>query len=155
MSWFLIIFLLIIGLLLLLLEVLVIPGTSIAGIFGFLSMVVGVWMAFTSYGTASGLITLGSVLVISIVTFILAFRSKTWDRISLKTSIDSKIDTFDDILPKAGETAVAISRLNPIGKVEYDGKEYEARSISGYIEEKSSVIIVAIESNKLIVKHQN
>lgn len=150
-----VVILVLIGLILLLLEVLVIPGTSIAGIFGFLALGTAVWIVFSTYGTTYGVVALISLLLLTILTFVLAFRSKTWNKLALSDAVDSKIDSFETEKPSIGAVGQCISRLNPIGTVEINGREYEAYSADGYIEENNTVVVIATEDNKIIVKRQN
>lgn len=46
MSWTVIIVLILVGLLFLLLEALVIPGTTIVGVIGFVLIAIGVWQSY-------------------------------------------------------------------------------------------------------------
>ena len=144
--------LMLVGILLLLLEVLVLPGTSIAGIGGFLLLGAGVWFAFDAYGTTGGIIVLTAGIVILVAVFILALRSKTWRKLALKESVDSTIESFEGYTPQIGETGIAISRLAPMGKVQINEHEFEARSRNSYIDENSEIEVIAVESNKVIVK---
>jgi membrane-bound ClpP family serine protease len=143
-----------VGILLLLLEVLVIPGTSIAGIGGFLLLAASVWVAFENYGTTGGIIVLIIDIVILVAAFVLALRSKTWRKLALKESIDSTIESFDGYKPQIGDFGIAISRLAPMGKVQINEHEFEARSRNAYIDENSEIEVIAVESNKVIVKHK-
>ena len=54
MFWLVIVILILIGLAFLLLEILVIPGTGIAGIIGFIILGIGVWQGYVYYGTIAG-----------------------------------------------------------------------------------------------------
>jgi membrane-bound ClpP family serine protease len=147
-----IVLLILVGLLLLLLEVLVIPGTTVAGVIGFILLGGGIWMAFDTFGTNAGIIAIASTLVATGLVFFLAFRSGTWKKLMLKENIESKVDSFEGFIPKVGDVGIAISRLAPMGKVIINNHEYEARSQNSYIDEKSTVEVIIVESNKIIVK---
>nr|HML86602.1 nodulation efficiency protein D (NfeD) [Bacteroidales bacterium] len=67
MSLTFIIVLVIVGLLFFILEVLVIPGTSVAGVLGFVAIAVAVWQAWIQYGYETGLLVLAGSLVGSIL----------------------------------------------------------------------------------------
>jgi len=95
--WSFIIILILVGLLLLILEILVIPGSGIAGIMGFILMAVGIWLAYTRQSVQAGHITLAVTLGINLLGLVLILRTKTWKKIMLKTKIDSKVRTFKSI----------------------------------------------------------
>ena len=63
MTVFAIILLIFLGLLLLLIEFAVIPGVTIAGIGGFILLGLSVYIAFSSYGSGVGFLTLTFVLI--------------------------------------------------------------------------------------------
>ncbi len=147
-----VILLILTGLILLLLEILVIPGTTIVGIIGFLLLAAGIWVTFDHFGAGMGMVAVGSTIVVSAIIFMFIFRSNTWKKLMLKENIDSKIEMFDKYEPKIGEQGVAISRLAPIGKISIEGHEFEAKAQSSFIDEKSIVEVINIESNKVIVK---
>lgn len=89
--WSVIIILILVGLALLVLEILVVPGTGVAGIIGFAVMAAGIWMAYTRQGVQAGHITLVVTLGVNLVGLVLALRSKTWKKAMLKTEIDLEV----------------------------------------------------------------
>ncbi|HQO50241.1 MAG TPA: hypothetical protein PK939_07420, partial [Bacteroidales bacterium] len=101
--WTVILTLIFVGLLIVLLEILVIPGGGIAGIIGFGLMVSGVYLAFEREGTTAGLLVLSGTVVINIASLVLALRSKTWDKAMLKKQLDGKVNLIDAERLKAGD----------------------------------------------------
>jgi len=148
----LIITLIVIGLIFLLLEVLVIPGTTIAGIIGVILIVVGIWYSYDRFDNETGLIVLVSTVFVSILSLYFALKGKTWKRMMLDTSVSGKIEHFDNYKPHIGEEGVTISRLNPMGKVRFKEDYFEARSIFGYVEPSTTVVVIKMEKNIIIVK---
>lgn len=149
-----IILLILIGVLLLLLEFLVIPGTTIAAIGGILFMGGGVFLSYETYGTEIGNYVLWGTMAFLVLSVIWALRSGTWRKFMLNTNIDgivSQTETEDEI--KVGDEGICISRLNPMGRVRVNGKSYEAYSRSAFVDENSRIKVVKVESNKLIVKY--
>ncbi len=75
--------------------------------------------------------------------------------------LDSKIDGKVNLLDresgkiKTGDTGVAVTRLNPMGKILVGGEYYEAQSINKLVDEKSPVIVTKISGNKIIVELKN
>ena len=151
MGWFSIIFIILIGILLMILDFLVIPGGVVA-ILGVLSMVAGVAAAFIQYGPLAGFITLIGTAVFTIGCFVLMMRTKTWKRLQLNTRIDSKMNEVDANKIKVGSTGKAISRLAPMGTGEFDGEMIEVSSPQDFIEVDTEIEITRIEGGKVYVK---
>lgn len=145
--------LILIGILLLLLEFFVIPGTTIAAIGGLVFMAGGVYLTYDNYGSEVGNYVLWGTLIFFILTIAWALRSGTWRRFMLNTKVDgivSQTESDDEI--KIGDTGICISRLNPMGRVRINGKSYEAYSPDAFLNENTKIIVSKVESNKLIVK---
>lgn len=152
MSLTFIIVLVIVGLLFFILEVLVIPGTSVAGVIGFVAIAVAVWQAWVQYGYETGLTVLGASLVGSIVCLWLSLRTNTWKRVSLKESIESKVNLIDGSIVYPGARGKSVSRLAPTGKVRFGSEDFEAQSQEGFIDQGQEVEVVKIEGNKITIK---
>lgn len=154
MSIGLIIFLIILGLLLFVVEFMLIPGITVAGIGGAACIIGGIVMAFTSHGTTTGLLVLGSTALVLVVTTILMLRAGTWKKMMLNTTIDSKIDAIGSDAPKVrvGDRGVTVTRLAPGGKVLVNGDYFEAKSVDILIDPKKEVEVIRVEDNKVIVK---
>ncbi|MCF8308231.1 MAG: NfeD family protein [Bacteroidales bacterium] len=151
----LLITLIVLGLLFLLLEILVIPGTTVAGIIGSGLIVVAIWQTYEQYGSETGIIFLGSTVLITVVALYFALKGKTWRRLMLKSELQGKVEHFEKYQPKVGDEGVTISRISPMGKARFNEDYYEVKSYSGYIDPNTPVIIAKIESNKIIVKPKN
>ncbi len=148
-----IIILIVLGIFLFLIEFLLIPGITIAGIGGAIMTMSGVYIAFDRFGTKIGVIVLLFTLVSTIVMFAFSLRSKTWKKAMLDTNIDGNV--ADDLgleLLHEGDKGETIGRLAPMGMIRIAGHSYEAKSISGYIEPHTPVEIVKINSSQIIVK---
>lgn len=151
MNLFVIILLLFIGILLCLLEVLVIPGITVAGIGGFLAMGTGVYLSFKEFGILGGNIVLISVILINIVIIIYSLRSKTWKKLMLQTNLTSSISSDINKI-NIGDKGVSITRLAPMGRVKIGEFEVEAQAFGGLLNENSNVEVLQIEKTKIIVK---
>ena len=152
----LIITLIIIGIVLLLLELLVIPGFGVTGILGIAALTGGVVLSYTSLGTTAGHLTLFLSLAGCGVALWVIMRSKTWNRLSLKTNIDDKIDVLPEEKGiKAGDSGIALTRLAPMGKVRINNVDVEATSREGIIDTGQTVCVVKIDGTKITVKTKN
>ncbi|MEZ4999669.1 MAG: NfeD family protein [Bacteroidales bacterium] len=157
MSISLIIFLIILGILLFLVEFLVLPGVTIAGIGGAISLVAAVVLSFAYHGTTTGIIVLFATTALIILTAVLMLKSGTWKRVMLTREIDSKVDLVHKEEGKIaeGDTGTSVTRLNPVGRVLVNGEFYEARSQDRLIDQNVNIVVVKVESNRLIVKPVN
>ncbi|MFY0592865.1 NfeD family protein [Roseivirga sp.] len=151
-DWIYIVLLILIGLILVIVELIFIPGTTIFGILGALLVAVGVFFTYENYGNTIGTyVFIGSALTGGGL-LIYGLKAKTWKKFALTSQIDSKVkEGYTDIL-RENMTGLAMSDLKPIGKVEFEGKAYEVTSQDGLIDSGSEVRITRINRNKIIVK---
>lgn len=148
----LIIVLIVIGLILLVAEFLVIPGITIAGIAGFVLIIFGVYLGYSQFGSSTGHIILLSTAVASIATVALSLRAKTWRWATLNTSIDSKATEEYEQLVKPGDEGITVSRLAPMGKAVINDNIVEVTALGELIDQQSTIEVVKVEGNKIIVK---
>lgn len=147
-----IILLLLLGLLLLMVEILVLPGTTVLGVIGGILMLVGLWFAFAGYGTTTGLYVLCISSVVTLGAVIMAFRAGTWNRFTLHKKLNGQVNTFDESLLEVGTTGIAVSRLAPMGKAEFGGEYYEVTTTGEYVDASTKITIVAVSKNQITVK---
>ncbi|EOZ99274.1 hypothetical protein A33Q_0652 [Indibacter alkaliphilus LW1] len=152
MAWFILISLILIGVVLLITEIIFVPGTTLIGILGLVFSGVGVYYGFVAFGNESGWIILSLTLLINFALLIYGFRSGIWTKFALKESITSR--SFDDRLLglEIGQQGKAVSDIKPFGKVEFGENIYEVKSDSGFIRVGTMVFISKLEDNKIIVK---
>ena len=96
MTIFIIILLLILGVVLILLEFFVLPGITVAGIVGAVMMLGGIYLSYHHYGSMIGHLTVIGSVIFSLLALWLALKSGTWNRIMLKTEIDSKVEKLEE-----------------------------------------------------------
>lgn len=151
MSWLLIIILIVLGLLFLLLEILVIPGITFAGIIGFGLVFVGLWQTYVSKGIIAGHITLGSTVLVTILILYYSFKAGTWKRMALKSTVDGKIDQLEGLNINVGDTGLSVSRLAPSGKAMINNDIIEVHTFGEFIDQEKEVKVISIKNNKIIV----
>ncbi len=152
MTWTVIIVLMVVGFLFLLLEVLVLPGTNVAGVIGFILVAIGIWQTYEIYGTTAGTILLISTLIISMLSLFYLLKSRTWKKATLEKQIDSRVNIIDGTKIKVSDTGKTISRLVPTGKAIINGEYYEVKTTGEFLDHNTEIEIVKIEHNKIIVK---
>lgn len=145
--------LIVVGMVLLLLEFFVISGTIVPGIMGIALMLGGVMLSYNTYGMAIGNYTLIGTLLFVFISVYKLLKSKTWDRVALKSTIDSKVNKIEESV-QAGDIGITLSRLAPMGKVQVNNMVYEAKTESDFIDPKERIEVLKVERNKLVVKRK-
>lgn len=148
-----IILLIVLGILLFVIEFLLVPGITVAGIGGLALTVLGVYKAFVDYGTVTGIWFLIGTLLLSVLVIAFSLRARTWKRFMLNTNVMGTVheDLLADGIQK-GDEGETVTRLASMGKIMINGKIREARSIEGYVDENKPVVVVGIEGTIIKVK---
>jgi membrane-bound ClpP family serine protease len=151
-----IIILIVLGILLFVIEFLLVPGVTIAGIGGLILTVFGVYKAFNDFGPAVGIWVLIGTILLSVFVIAMSLRARTWSRLMLKTNVDGTVDkdlTKDQV--KEGDRGTTLTRLAPMGKIMVNDLVREAKSVEGFIDEHKDIEIVSIEGTRISVKPVN
>jgi membrane-bound ClpP family serine protease len=152
LMWIIILALLFIGLALLIVEIVFIPGTTVVGLLGFFFAVAGIVISYRHFGSEIGFYILLGMSVTTLVALVYSFRSGAWNKFSLKTSIDSKVNEGMVSALNVGDVGNAISTLRPIGKAEFHNRTFEVKTLGDYVENGKRVKITNIQSNQIIVE---
>ena len=145
----LVITLILVGIILILVDILLIPGIGIAGILGLTPICGSAYYAFAHLGPWTGVIvTVVNIALLAVLIFY-ALRGKTWKRLELDTVIDKHIEEEEVAV---GDRGIAATRLGPIGTARINDKSYEVTSLEGMIDAGTRVEIVHIEHNKIYVR---
>ena len=152
MSVVLIIVLIIIGLSLMVVEVVVLPGITIAGIGGAILIGCGVFLTFKWFGNTAGMIVLIATGILFVIFMVYALRANTWKRLSLHSEIDSRVNVVDTNDIKTGDRGMTVSRLAPIGKILIHDKIMEGKSEFGLIDENREIEVVHVNNSTIIVQ---
>jgi membrane-bound ClpP family serine protease len=155
MSILAIIIIILLGIFLLLIEFLIIPGFTVFGVGGFLFMLLGIGSSYYYHGVQAGNLTLLGAVIASLVVIYFVFKQKTWKNMGLETNINSKNVPFDSEKIHPGDTGLTITRLAPVGKAVVNEITCEARSISGFIDENTAIEVVKVLNTQIIVKSKN
>lgn len=140
--------------LLFLVELFVIPGISLAGVSAGICILYANYYAFTHLGVAGGFITLGISAVACIGSLVFFIRSKTLDKLALKKEINSKVDNSASRSIQKGDKGVSTTRLAQIGYAEINGRIIEVKSMSGFIDEKTPIVVNRITDGVILVEKQ-
>ncbi len=153
--WTIIIALLLIGLALIILEVIFIPGTTVVGLIGLVFSFAGIVISYKHFGSEAGFYILLGVSATTAVALLYSIRSGMWSKFSLKSSMNSKVNEGLMSALQIGDEGKTISTLKPMGKVEFQSGQFEVKTSGDYVDAGTKVKIVHIQSNQIIVKPLN
>ncbi len=141
----------IVGILLLLAEILLIPGVGVAGILGLCSLIGSCIFSFYHFSFAASMAVIAINVILVVVFIVVALRSKTWKRLSLNAKIDNNV--AEGVRPLViGDVGKTTTRLAPMGSARFDGQIYEVKSLEGMVSSGTEVEVVLLEDNKPVVK---
>ncbi len=170
--WEIIVF--VVGVLLLFVEILVIPGFGVTGILGIICMVAGLSFAlvdevhFSLKGMSMG--DFDEALLLVIVSMILATLVCLWltskigtgkgtfskmALLSTQKDEEGYVGVPSELKELIGQTGQTASILRPSGKIVIDGTLYDAVAQFGYIEDGRPVKVVRCEAGQLYVEEIN
>lgn len=144
--------LLILGVLLLLLEILFVPGTTIVGVGGVILLAIGIFLAYEYLGTIAGHISLASSVAVIFLSLVVLLKSQTWKRMALDTTVDGKSVGQVENMVSLGEVGISISRLNPVGKAMFGERILEVTSAGEYVDAEKEIEVIKVQQNKITVK---
>ena len=147
----LIIGLIVLGIILLILEILVLPGL-VAGIIGGLMILASVIWMYQDYGTTAGHITAVSSFLVTVIAIWWSLKSKAWNRFGLKDQLDGKVNEVSVLGISEGDEGRTLSALRPSGTVLIGDKKIEGQTTGEFLDVGSKVVVTKVFPNKVIVK---
>ncbi len=147
----LVITLILVGIVLIIAEILLIPGVGVAGILGLLSMGGSCWYAFYEFGNVTGGIVTGVTALVLVAFAVIVLRAKTWKRMTLDTRIESKVNKVSVEL-HVSDKGRTVTRLAPMGSARFDDEIVEVKALEGMIAPDVEVEICMIEDDKIYVR---
>lgn len=144
--------LLLLGVLLILLEILFVPGTTVVGVGGVILLGIGIFLSYQYLGTIAGHVSLASCLVVIFLSLIVLLKGQTWKRMALETTIDGKSVGQVENMVSVGDVGVSISRLNPMGKAMFGDRILEVTTTGEFIEADKEIEVIKVQQNRVTVK---
>ena len=153
---------LLLDIILILLEILIIPGFGIAGISGiglifysFFKMLIGVYPSSEDYYSAYMGLSIGIItaFIVSVIIYKTFPKTKLYQRfIPFKPQKSAEGFTISKGYEKLkGSRGKTVTDLRPSGKVEIGGDIYQAMSHGNYIENDEQIVVDSVEENQLQV----
>ena len=147
-----IVLLVLLGLFFLVVELVFLQGVTVGVLLAMASYGAAVYLGFSRFGVMGGVTVVVIVLQLSLIATIISLRAKTWRRLALNDTLESVSMQSPEAELMRGDEGMTISRLCPMGKVNFDGKVFEAKSIDAYIDPRVKVVVVDFENFTVIVK---
>ncbi len=147
----LIIGLIVIGIILLVLEIIVLPG-MIAGIIGGIFLLVAILWMYSSEGETAGHITLAITFVATLVAIYASLKSRAWRRYGLHEINDGKVNDVTALQIHEGDEGRTLSALRPSGTILIGDSKLEAQTNGEMIDVGTKVVVTKVFPNKVIVK---
>ncbi len=151
-DWIPVVLLILIGLALVYVEVLFVPGTTFIGIVGLIVMGIGIYVTYEKFGSETGTIVLIGSFLVSLGGFYYSFKNKTWERFALKSKIRSKVKEDYTAGLEIAMVGKALSDLKPIGKAEFGDETFEVTTQGDLIESGQAIKIKSLKRNKIVVE---
>lgn len=152
LDWITVISLIGIGLLLIIVELIFVPGTTVVGILGFILTAIGIWIGYAALGTNTGHLILTTTVLIGALAFFYSFRSDSWSRFALKEQHRSRVNEDDQHTLQVGEEGKTVSALRPQGTALFADRHHEVQSKGEFISSNTPIRIIRLTQNKIIVE---
>ncbi|MDR2882333.1 MAG: NfeD family protein [Alistipes sp.] len=150
--WWLIALLIVVGALMLVVELVLMPGITVAAIGALASWGGAGWLAWENFGVRGLLTVVAIVIALTVAATWFSLRARTWQRFALGDRIEGRSQEAPARRVKVGDRGVALGRLAPMGKVTIDGRDYEAKTTGGFVDQHTGVEVVGFENFNVIVK---
>lgn len=148
--------LILLGMLLLLVEILLLPGFNVAGVLGLLALAGGVVYAYSTEGWTVGTLLLVVAVGLTGLMFWKLYRSGAWDRfinrVELRSQEGFRIRVEEDLQRWVGREGRALTPLRPSGVVEIDGRRWDVITEGEFIARNARVRVIRAEAGRLIVR---
>ncbi len=147
--------LIVIGFILILIEIFLVPGLNIFGIFGVLMVVLGIVFAYTklSLATANFIMVIALIIALILVRFVV--KSKTWRRIVLNDK-QEKLHGFhassEDLAKLIGKRGNAYTPLRPAGIALIEDQKIDVMTEGDFIEKDHYIEVILVEGNRVVVR---
>ena len=155
MAWMILLLIIAIGLGLIVIEIIFVPGTTVVGILGLLCMIAGVMYGFSTFGAPIGWGILSGTILISTTVIIISLKSGVWKKFALNKSMNSKVNEHISITIEVGDEGVALSALRPMGNAEFGKDKIEVTTLGELLDSGSKVKVTQVEGRIIYVEQLN
>ena len=145
----------VLGIALILIEILFVPGTTIVGIFGFILVGAGIYYTYTSFGQEIGNYTLVGSSLVSFGLIYFGFKSSSWKFIANESVIESRVNDNINLDLKLNDEGISVSALRPMGTASFNHEYVEVSTLGNFIEANTKIKIIEIKNKQIVVQPLN
>jgi len=143
--------LIVIGLALIILEVIFVPGTTLVGFAGLAFGVWGLVLAFRQSSEIGWSVSLATFIVAA-TAFYTIFKRGLGKAFVLKNQLNNAVNYSEVLEVEVGELGQTISALRPMGTADFKGQVVEVQSMGQFIPNGTAVRILSVEKRKVVVE---
>ena len=132
------------------------PGFGFFGIFGIISLIGCIFV--TASTVAEGIMLTAFFFVIVLIMLgiflVLVSKGKLPGKLVLKDA-ESRSEGYSgtlDLNDYMGKTGIVTSICRPVGNVDFDGAKLEVVTLGEFIEKGTTVEVIEVEGNRVVVK---
>ncbi|ATW25338.1 NfeD family protein [Candidatus Formimonas warabiya] len=149
-----------VGIILLLVEALVVPGFGFAGVAGIAALVVSIVMSSASMEQAviSLIIALLGTAVLVVASFKFVKTRRVWSRLILGLRQEKSagyVAPEESLTQFLGAEGITITPLRPAGAIEIAGVRIDVVSEGGFVPRETKVKVVKVEGTRVVVRQSN
>lgn len=141
-----------IGISLILIEIFVVPGFGLTGLLGLGFTFGGIFLAFANPHEAIKVVSVSIILTTILIIITLTYfpKSRFFKEVTLTATINSAASKIENIR-YIGKVGVAITDLNPSGRVKIDDEIIQVVSDGQFISKDTKVKVISDEGNIITV----
>ena len=138
------------GVALLAVEVLLVPGVGLVGFLGLLGMAGSVWVAYAQLGATYGGLALAASAVSTGLAFWLLPKTQVAKSMVLDAATTAKVGD-PTLLALVGKEGAAVTTLRPAGSIDIDGRIVDVVSDGDYVERGAKVRVTEVKGQRVVV----
>ena len=139
---------------LIVLELVAIPGTTIAGLSGVGLSIWGIYKVFVEYGSFWGGIVIVFDVLICVVLLIWSLKTKVWKRFAQNEEISSKVNEIKTTV-NVGDKGKTITRLAPMGTALINNERMEVYTSTSFLDPETDIVVEEVSGSKIRVNKIN
>lgn len=140
-----------VGIVLIVVEILFVPGTTFVGVIGFCLMAWGIWQSSQLYGVFTGAMVGLASLIVLVCTFYLGYKKGVWKNFALRQNNDVQIHLNLNKKVYVGQLGHSISALRPTGTAHFEQHKVEVQTFGEFLESNMPIKIIEIKGNEIFV----
>jgi membrane-bound ClpP family serine protease len=140
------------GILLVIIEIIFIPGTTVVGFLGGAMSIYAVAKSYVAFGNTTGNIFLVSTSIGFGLILFLCLHYNVWNRFAMNETSEGKAlnDVEEEI--QIGDQGISLSDLRPVGKAEINNKHYEVQTLGEFCPHNTALVVIEVNRHKIIVQ---